>query len=64
MPGTSMKAGKVMRLNRPKTRRKPSIPDAKMEERSCCLSTLRTSCFQAYISYLILQNPLDHDHAP
>lgn len=58
MPGTSMKAGKVMRLKRPKTRRTPSIPDAKMDECSCSLSTPNV-LLTAYVPHLIFHNPLD-----
>lgn len=58
-----MKAGKVMRLKRPKTRRKPSIPDAKMDECSCSLSA-PNALLTGYIPHLIFQDPLDQDHAP
>lgn len=62
--GIIMKAGKVMRLKRPKTKRKAKRPDEKIEDR-CCPHVSNCWCRQIIkASYLILNDTLYQNQAP
>jgi hypothetical protein len=63
MPGITTKAGKVMRLKDPKTRRKPRTTLAAMADRFCpsLIFMVETRLWETYI---FTHNALDNNKTP